>query len=270
MPDPDPPWVLRQVFVQPTFPWSDPHISACLARLLPRCTAPATGASPPPLLGLERGLDVVSLVEHALTTYTADSYGDPTFTQAPSPPHPPRPLTPPPHSHLSESHVPLAYLRAVGAPAVTHRGACAAAPRRVGRARGGRFPAAAATAAARPARRMVRGPACRICAGGEGGRGRRVREGAARGYNPSRARSPLARPPFPLSNPLHRRCSRAGSARPTTSCTASRSTTSAMSHSPRRRCFTGCSRRCRRTPRSTSAVVPIWARHPRSPAAPAR
>ena len=88
MPDPDPPWVLRQVFVQATSPWSDPHISACLARLLPRCTAPATGASPPPLLGLERGLDVVSLVEHALTTYTADSYGDPTFTQAPSPPRP--------------------------------------------------------------------------------------------------------------------------------------------------------------------------------------
>ena len=25
--------MLRQVFVQPTSPWSDPHISACLARL---------------------------------------------------------------------------------------------------------------------------------------------------------------------------------------------------------------------------------------------
>ena len=54
-----------QVFVQPAAPWSDAAVSGCLARLLPRCTAPPAHGMAPALLGLEGGLDAMSLVEQA-------------------------------------------------------------------------------------------------------------------------------------------------------------------------------------------------------------
>ena len=60
-----------QVFVQPAAPWADAAVSGCLARLLPLCTAPPSQGMVPPLLGLEGGLDAMSLVEQARCMGTA-------------------------------------------------------------------------------------------------------------------------------------------------------------------------------------------------------
>jgi hypothetical protein len=60
-----------QVFVQPAAPWADAAVSGCLARLLPRCTAPPSQGMVPALLGLEGGLDAMSLVEQARCMGTA-------------------------------------------------------------------------------------------------------------------------------------------------------------------------------------------------------